>query len=136
MNNGSSKIQTAMFAATVVVAAFLYASDMTARAEIVSLYCSSRGISPTYLDVDYAASRITIEQAHGVPRTSVRAQISDRDILWELPAPKNVSGWITTRFRYRLDRFSGDMIFCGGYRGIGEPDCSEPQQCVPQTHRF
>jgi hypothetical protein len=117
----------------VFAVSFLLALAAPAWAETVSLYCSwPNDIASILVDVDYATRRVTT--SHAVPAhdgstppvTSV-AQITNHDITWSFPARQP-----GTTMSYRINRLTGDLSECGGYRDRGAPNCSDVRHCVPR----
>ncbi|MBI2713813.1 MAG: hypothetical protein HYX37_05080 [Rhizobiales bacterium] len=123
------RYRTSQFAFAV---SFLLALAAPAWAETASLYCSwPNDIASILVDVDYATSRVTISTGGGSapPVTSV-AQITNHDINWSFPSRSGLM------ISYRVNRLTGDLSECGGYRERGDPFCSDVRNCVPRTPRF
>ncbi len=125
--------RTAQF---VFAVSFLFSLAAPAGAETVSLYCSwPNDIASILVDVDYATSRVTtssVVPAHdgSTPPVTSIAQITDYDIAWSF-----VRG-ATPRIFYRINRLTGDLSECGGFRLRGDPNCSDVRHCVPRKPQF
>jgi hypothetical protein len=119
----------------VITVSFLLTLAAPVRAETVALYCSwPNDIASILVDVDYATRRVTTSTAFTAggstaPVTSV-AQITNHDITWSFPSRSGL------RISYRINRLTGDLSECGGYRERGNPNCSDVRHCVPRKPQF
>jgi hypothetical protein len=104
----------------------------------VPLYCGwHNDVASVVVDVDYATKRVAFK-LQGTEAMTVEGEITDYDINWMAPAPKNTwgKGFSTSPIRFRINRLTGVLVTCGGVRADGDPGCSDPQQCVPRNPRF
>ena len=128
------KASSGICGVVLTVAALICPAAAQAQASSVALFCSWPNEIGFLVDVNYAASQVTVVMSGETtykPAPSP-ARITDNDIRWTASVHPNIAP-----SNFYINRLTGSLTACGGGpNSLNENFCNQPMKCVPRKAVF